>query len=43
MKKEIADSAEKATSQIHEMIKDNAKPGESVLVIGVGNTLGVSQ
>src|SRR5690349_12517392 len=43
MKKEIADSAEKVTSQIHEMIKDNAKPGESVLVIGVGNTLGVSQ
>jgi len=43
MKKEIADSAEKVTLQIHEMIKDNAKPGESVLVIGVGNTLGVSQ
>jgi hypothetical protein len=43
MKKEIADSAEKVTSQIHEMIKDNTKPGQSVLVIGVGNTLGVSQ
>ena len=43
MKKEIADSAEKVTSQIHEMIRDNAKPGQSVLVIGVGNTLGVSQ
>src|SRR5438094_4505833 len=35
MRKEIADSAEKVTSQIHEMIKDNAKPGQSVLVIGV--------
>jgi hypothetical protein len=43
MKKEIADSAEKVTSQIHEMIKDNTKPGQFVLVIGVGNTLGVSQ
>lgn len=43
MKKEIADSAEKVTSQIHEIIKDNTKPGHSVLVIGVGNTLGVSQ
>ncbi len=43
MKKEIADSAEKVTSQIHEIIKDNTKPGESVLLIGVGNTLGVSQ
>ena len=43
MKKEIADSAEKVTLQIHEMIKDNTKPGQSVMVIGVGNTLGVSQ
>ena len=43
MKKEISDSAEKVTLQIHEMIKDNVKQGESVLVIGVGNTLGVSQ
>ena len=43
MKKEIADSAEKVTSQIHEMIRDNAKPGQSVIIIGVGNTLGVSQ
>ncbi len=43
MKKEIADSAEKVTSQINEFIKENTKPGQSVLVIGVGNTLGVSQ
>ena len=43
MRKEIADSAEKVTLQIHEIINDNTKPGHSVLVIGVGNTLGVSQ
>jgi len=43
MKKEIADSAEKVTSQINEFIKENTKPGQSVLVIGIGNTLGVSQ
>ena len=43
MKKEIADSAEKVTAQVHEIIKENTKIGQSALVIGVGNTLGVSQ
>ncbi|MEK6877752.1 MAG: DUF1512 family protein, partial [Thermoproteota archaeon] len=43
MKKEIADSAENVALQIHEIIKENTKTGQSVLVIGVGNTLGVSQ
>src|SRR5581483_4245810 len=43
MRKEISDAAEKATAQILEMIKENTKNGQSVLVIGVGNTLGVSQ
>jgi hypothetical protein len=43
MKKEIADSAEKVVLHVHEIIKENTKTGQSVLVIGVGNTLGVSQ
>jgi len=43
MKKEIADTAEKTTLQIYEMIKENTKPGQTILVIGVGNTIGVSQ
>ena len=43
MKKEISDAAEKTTSQIYELIKENTKEGQSALVIGVGNTLGVSQ
>ncbi|HJU14714.1 MAG TPA: DUF1512 domain-containing protein [Candidatus Nitrosotalea sp.] len=43
MKKEIADSAEKTTSQIYELIKDNTTAGQSVMIIGVGNTIGVSQ
>jgi len=43
MKKEIADSAEKVTAQAHDLIKENTKVGQSALVIGVGNTLGVSQ
>jgi len=43
MKKEIADSAEKVSAQVQEMIRENTKIGQSVLIIGVGNTLGVSQ
>ena len=43
MRKEIADSVEKVTSQVHEIIRENTKASQSALVIGVGNTLGVSQ
>ncbi len=43
MTKEIADKAEEVRSQIYEMIKENISPGKTVLVIGVGNTIGVSQ
>ena len=43
MKKEIANQTENVKSQVHEMIIDNTINGQTVLVIGVGNTLGVSQ
>lgn len=43
MKKEIADASEKATSQIYDIIKENTKAGQVILIIGVGNTIGVSQ
>jgi hypothetical protein len=43
MTKEIADKAEEVRSQVYDMIKENTKSGQSVLVVGVGNTLGVSQ
>jgi hypothetical protein len=43
MTKEIADQADSVRSQIYEMINDNTKPGQYVLLIGVGNTMGVSQ
>ena len=43
MTKEIAEKAEEVRAQIFEIIKDNTKSGQSVLVVGVGNTLGVSQ
>jgi len=43
MKKEISDQAENVKSQVYEMITDNSNPDQTVLVIGVGNTLGVAQ
>jgi hypothetical protein len=43
MTKEIADKAEEVESQIHSMIKENVKPEQTVLLVGVGNTLGVPQ
>lgn len=43
MRKEIADSFEKVTNTVHSVIEDKTSEGQSVLVIGVGNTLGVGQ
>jgi len=43
MTKDIADKADSVRSQIYEMINDNTKSGQTVLLIGVGNTLGVGQ
>jgi len=43
MTKDIADKADEVRSQIYEMIDINTKPGQSILLIGVGNTMGVPQ
>src|SRR5574340_1161799 len=43
MKKEIADSSDSVSSQVYDIIKSTTKIGQRVLIIGVGNTLGVSQ
>jgi len=43
MTKEISDKTENVKSQVYEMITDNSNPNQTVLVIGVGNTLGVAQ
>lgn len=43
MSKEIADQADDVRLQVYEMIQENTKPGQSVLIIGVGNTAGVPQ
>jgi hypothetical protein len=43
MTKEIADKADEVRSQVYGMIDENTKSGQSVLLIGVGNTVGVPQ
>lgn len=43
MKKEIADGADKAVELVKRIIRDRSKEGETVLVAGIGNTLGVGQ
>ena len=43
MTKKISDKANDVTLQVYEMIQENTKPGESVMIIGVGNTAGVPQ
>ncbi len=43
MRKEIVDSFDKVTSTVYSVIDDKTSGGQSVLVIGVGNTLGVGQ
>ena len=36
-------AAKTVKDELHEMIRENTSSGQSVLVIGVGNTIGVSQ
>ena len=43
MTKEIADKADEVESQIYENIRQNTDSSQSVLIVGVGNTLGVPQ
>ena len=43
MTKDISNQAENVRQQIDQMIKSNTQPGQTVLLIGVGNTIGVPQ
>jgi hypothetical protein len=43
MRKEISDSFDKASNTVFKVIEDRTLVGQSVLVVGVGNTLGVAQ
>jgi len=43
MTQEIADKANTVRDELYDMIRDNTTSGQTILVIGVGNTIGVSQ
>lgn len=43
MTKDIAEKADEVESRVYQTIRENTSAGQSVLVIGVGNTLGVPQ
>lgn len=43
MKKEISDSASRIIEMVHNIIKTRTSEGDSVLLIGVGNTMGIGQ
>jgi hypothetical protein len=43
MRKEIADAFENVTNTVYSVIEDRTSEGQSVMVIGVGNTIGVGQ
>src|ERR687897_727524 len=43
MRKEIADAFDKVTNTVYSIIEERTSEGQSVMVIGIGNTIGVGQ
>jgi hypothetical protein len=43
MRKEVAEAVDKVTSVINRIIEEKTKEGDKVVIVGVGNTLGVAQ
>ena len=43
MTKEIADQASSVREEIYDMVQENTKENQTVMIVGVGNTLGVLQ
>ncbi len=43
MKKEIAETIDKVTNIINRVLEEKTKEGDKVVIIGVGNTVGISQ
>lgn len=43
MRKEIAEAVDRASKSVFRMIDEHSKEGDNILIIGVGNTLGVGQ
>jgi hypothetical protein len=43
MKKEIAEATDKTIERVNRLLEEKTKEGDTVLLVGVGNTLGVAQ
>ena len=43
MKKEIAESSDEVISRLTRAIREKSKRGDKIIIVGVGNTLGVAQ
>jgi len=43
MKKEIMDAGEKVIERIKSLILERSKPGDTIIVAGIGNTIGIGQ
>lgn len=43
MRKEIADSADKVIERVKNVITERTKEGDKVIIVGVGNTIGIGQ
>lgn len=43
MKKEINDAVEKAIERMRDLVKENTKKGDTIIVAGIGNTIGIGQ
>jgi hypothetical protein len=43
MRKEIFDSSDKAIERIKQVILEKTKEGDKVIIVGVGNTMGIGQ
>jgi len=43
MKKEILDAGEKVIERIKRLILERSKPGDTIIIAGIGNTIGIGQ
>lgn len=43
MRREIVDSVDEVIERIKRIIRENTKEGEKVIIVGVGNTIGIAQ
>lgn len=43
MRKEIADSVDKVIERIKNVVLERTKEGDKIIIVGVGNTIGIGQ